>query len=519
MDKRLTTFENFYTTFIQPNLGDATWVNRFTPVINWFKVAVTSIDQGGTDVSAIALTPFSPNPHSVMTRNAWHNRRVSLHLNSIRNDHPAIVAGLNAAVTGLTTVGNNVQILQTSLQDQETARAAARAADRTFTQRYGTAAAAYMHELCVVGVDDDLPPLLRQLAASKDKSNDTAIINLAMFTAGNEDPYINSINTPRATPHLVSLLHAFNLIGIGVEIGDGLTPFATVCQGHPQSKSILELADQQQSMEAGNNSMSLADSAAFKVKDPRFPRTLIQVVDKLRAFKVQCQVILGDNHRFVRALDGGITTIAPQIYQLEATYQHSPKQAIMFGLRVIMWVQQSTFLYLRKVRDQEPPAPGARAPAIPLPDYEDLADKLSMGMHTLALPTIPEAWMELIKSQLPEYFNPEPARIRGGGPSDGGTPSGDTGRTVVINNQVDGSLKKRWVDSGNNTIKDMLAKGDNPTVPNYNNKTPICLSWCLKGRCTQGCARAAAHKHYGPALVKSVHELMTVCQVANPPQQ
>jgi len=121
--------------------------------------------------------------------------------------------------------------------------------------------------------------------------------------------------------------------------------------------------------------------------------------------------------------------------------------------------------------------------------------------------------------ELPEYFNPEPARIRGGGPGDGGTPSGDAGRTVVINNQADGSLKKRWVDSGNNTIKDMLTKGDNPEVPKYNNKTPICLSWCLKGRCTQGCARAAAHKHYGPALVKSVHDLMTVCQVANPPQQ
>ena len=513
------TYNGFYDTFIQPALADPVQTALIGPIIDWYKAAITSVDDNGTAVCAQSLTVVAPGPISDMNRQAWHASRVKRHMATIRKDAPALVAGLNNAVTGINDVGTNVATLQATIEAHETARADARAADRTFTQRYGTAAAAYMHKLCGVGGDDDLPPLLKQLAASKDKSNDTAIINLAMFTAGNADPFINPVNTPRATPHLVSLLRTFNLIGIGVEIGDGLTPFATICQGHPQSKSILELADQQQSMEAGNNSMSLADSAAFKVKDPRFPRSLIQVVDKLRAYKIQCQVILGANNRFVVALDQGITTILPQIYQLESTYQHNPKQAIMYGLRVIMWVQQSTFLYLRKVRDQEPVAPPARLPDVPLPDYEELADKLSMGMHNLALPTIPEAWMELIKSQLPEYFTQEPERIRGGGPGDSAGKQGSGGgKVVVINSKQDQSLKKRWVDSGHETIKELLSKGNNPDIPKYG-QTPVCLSWCLKGKCTSDCPRANAHKHYGDALVKQIHEVLTVCQVVGAPRQ
>ena len=122
------------------------------------------------------------------------------------------------------------------------------------------------------------------------------------------------------------MLRSFSLINVGVELGQGLTPFSVICQGHPQSKEVLDLAQSQQAVESGTNSITAAGAATFRVKDARFPRTLIQVSDKLRAFKIVAAVILGETNPYVTHLAAGLDILIPYLLQGESPF--TPKVAL-----------------------------------------------------------------------------------------------------------------------------------------------------------------------------------------------
>ena len=196
-------------------------------------------------------------------------------------------------------------------------------------------------------------------------------------------------------------------------------------------------------------------------------------------------------------------------------------EGIMIALRIIYYIQQSVFLHLRKLHDRDPTAAGA-APAPP--DFTTLADQLTMNMHTVALPVIPETWMEAIKSQLPEYFGEAPSAplIRGGGPGTGddeqggGRPRGQRS-TPVVNMRPNAALIQRWKDSGLNRIQDMLShyqgEGD-PPIPMYNDRIQACCNWFVKGKCKSDCLRGESHKPGNSALFAKFHGLMDQCQVA-----
>jgi hypothetical protein len=422
------------------------------------------------------------------------------------------IATANAAlVTGINNVSANINQLRTTMEDIETDKETRRTTPKTFTDKHGAQAAAFLHSLTGAAGDDQLPPLLQRLAANKDKSQDFATIDLALYNIGAGDPHINQVNMPRATPHMIALLRNFNFIGLGLELGQGLTPFAIQCQGHPQSKAVLDLAQQQQSVEAGNNTVTLSEATTFRLKDVRFPRTLIQVVDRLRAYKVVCQAIFGDTNTYVTSLNTGLNTLSPMIQQWESI--HAPKDALTFALRVMLWIQQASYLYWNRLREN---------PATPptLPDYEGLAHAICMGTHDMTLPRIPNTWMTEVRAQLPDIFpsntNPPAARIRGGG---GGTNTQNRNERArkVTNTQVDRTIKQRWTAAGEPTIRTILegytGTGD-PPIPEYSSGLPVCLNWACKGHCNDSCERKEAHKSYGPALTAKIKNLLDQCGLA-----
>jgi hypothetical protein len=85
-----------------------------------------------------------------------------------------------------------------------------------------------------------------------------------------------------------------------------------------------------------------------------------------------------------------------------------------------------------------------------------------------------------------------------------------------MNTNYQTSLKKRWQASGHGTIAQLLQAytgEDTPSVPMMGDQ-PICLSWILKGRCFDNCARANTHKQASQTVLAQVHTLLDACGVA-----
>ena len=132
-----------------------------------------------------------------------------------------------------------------------------------------------------IASDTDLPEVHTVLASYKERST---TINLALYAMAEHLPTINETNLPKCTAYLLNLFRTHDLVGNSIELGEGLNPFSIVCQGHPNTKDAITLAGQMETVETGGAAVSLSDAAVFKTKDGCFPKTYLQVVDKLWAF-------------------------------------------------------------------------------------------------------------------------------------------------------------------------------------------------------------------------------------------
>jgi len=504
------TPRQFYDAFIAP-LTPAELATYDSVCTWWEATCVKGQAVGANHVTTTSLfSVYVSPPHRPLVL-----RRVRL------KAHALLSAG-GLAGRKDDTITSSVERLRNTLELQETARAVARATPRTFSEKYGVDMATVLHRLCEVGADAQLPPLMRSLAACKEKSTETSIINMALLNAGQADPNINEINLPRCGPHLLSLLRNHNYVGLPLELGDGLTPFAVVCQGHPQTKDILELATKQVAMESGHNTINLSDADTFKVKDVRFPRTLNQISDKCRAFNTICQVTFGDTNPFVTGLRAGLDITLPQLLQLESLHAHNPRMAMMLGLRFMYWIQCQAFLYWRKMRVRLP-----GHPAVAQPDYETLADQFATNMHDQALPRLPDSWMTVVKAQLPELYPDNSSRIRGGGsgnnpPTSGGGTSGRSANLVRnLNSMV--SVVQKYVAGGFRSVNELLQRwknnhgGQAPRIPHCPPAGEVCLRWACTNECREDCPRKAAHVHYGNDIQAQICTLIDGATTAPAP--
>ena len=302
-----------------------------------------------------------------------------------------------------------------------------------------------------------------------------------------------------------------------MELGDGLNPFSVVCQGHPNTKDALALADKMATVESGASAISMDDASVFKTKDGRFPHTYGQVTDKLWAYALVVSVYTGPTSDLTTALVAGLVEASPLILQLESLYYHNKSQGLMIAIRVMLYFQRLVAHYFRKARS----APVGTD--VPVPDFDRLMDELRMQAYDF-LPRMPDTWMEVLKIQVPDVFQtPSPVpRLRGGGdpaPSGTRTPSARS----VMNVRFEAKLVSRWIrakgtQEGVHKLSDLRTKwqgeGAYECPKDTTHNMDMCLKYHLEKKCTETCPRAKTHRVLGNDQKVMFHAFLDKCQVA-----
>jgi hypothetical protein len=488
------TLENFQALILdRVRAGPGYNAADYTHLENWWKVATSLAADGSYPIACPSIQVRTVD----LAFRYWARRAMMGVLAPLPDVHTA----------GLTAVTAAVREVSHRLEDTETARRAEAAARQnvTFEERFGAATFNAVCRFVRQATHADLPEIHRVMASYDKRSRDQVTLNLALQNAAADVPAINETNLPKCTPYLLEILRNHSLIGNSMELGEGLNPFSVICHGHPNTKDILMLADQQSMVEAGS-SVGLSEALQFKTKDGRFPRTYLQASDKLWAFLLVIRVYFGDGHALTTALNASLTTVAPMLLQLESLFSSSPRQGMLVAIRVMAFYQRKVGLYLRRARDTPV------TDAVPAPDFESCADDLRMQSYD-SLPRIPDFWMDIIKSQIPELY-PQPAeRIRGGGPTDS---SSGSNQFVLAN--PDRKLIKRFKNSGLNTVGALKDGWDESThgpyvFPSVGGQE-ICLKCQYAGKCKKGCKNSASHVAYSGDVNKMLHGHLDKCGVA-----
>jgi hypothetical protein len=432
----------------------------------------------------------------------WVNRRV------IKEDlihvAPPIPAG---AITG-TVVQNAVGLLNATLTDQEAARVAREhaKANRTVTDRYGSHIASLLQDTCLADSDDMLPEIHRLLARNTESASDPTLLEGALLQArGVSLLPVAEGNSVQVSRHLVQLFRSHQVYSDGIVFGEGLSPFAITCKGHPnaaEAKRALEDAGQ---VERGA-SLTLADARAMAVSDARMPTMLQHLVDKLYGYSHVCDTYFGCTHPLAASLRSNALQLGPAITTL-GTYFGSPSSALRMGIRVVFYVQQLVFRWL-KTRRSTP-----RGTAVPIPDFEGLVS--DVGSFLLAaIPELPSSWHNMVlEENNAGPAEPDTRRLRGG--------AGTATEMTVHNARVNTPIKTRWAATGFTRTSQMTSKFIpdvqfatlQDAIPTFDDSKPICLNWAIKGKCSSNCPRKDTHKAMGVALVAATKKLMDRCQV------
>ena len=170
--------------------------------------------------------------------------------------------------------------------------------------------------------------------------------------------------------------------------------------------------------------------------------------------------------------------------------------------RVMFHLQQEYFAYLRVLAR-------SGAAASPAPTFSDLINKVTSSVVG-SLSPLPHAWYGNLHGN---------TRGRIGGGSQGG-PGGtsplreQSGMVKQVNAHADQGVLNRFRGYGHTSIKTIL--GDHEVVMPKHAGNDICLTWALKGECSNGCKRKAQHVRYGQAVTRQVHAMLDACGVANP---
>ena len=501
------TSTEFYTTFLQPVVdgGDVAAVTAIQQWINWWKVGATRRTPGA-DYQALTQTAEVLTPANQLLVQSFVTRRI-VETDLLRVAAPPAAGFLTNA--GMT---NAIQGLRDDLQAQETARVDYRTArnNLSFTDRYGVDISAAVHRLMIVADDVNLPEVHQALARNKESSRDYTLVDAALLQARAVTPLpVTDGNAPILTKHLLdNVFRRHNIHSLGTEFGEGLTPFAIVCKGHPGEKEARQRLEDSNSVERGG-STNLEDARAMSVSDARLPTELRHVVEKLYGFSLILDAYFGRTHILAQAVRNTAVRLGPIIQGLTG-YCDSPGSALVMGDRVLFAIQQYVFRWLRKRRDT------ADGTAVPAPDFDALVADVEAYLLE-GIPQLPGSWKRLIRESNDTPYEREglTPRIRGGG---GDGPAGGSSATAR-NPNVSMTLKNRWTASGHRTMSEMTANYTgsgswSDAVPKFADGAPACLKYHLTGYCSENCRRKSGHKQAGPRMIQDLGGFMGQCGVA-----
>lgn len=496
------TFQEFYQEFLHPVIHAAVPadVQRIRAWTDWWRVATTLVTVGGNDVCAVVQPTEAFSIADTRAVNGWLTRRV------VRTALLHVAAP--AAPGQLTNVGMRVALgtVNDTMTAHETARVGREAAksNRSVTTKFGRDIADMIQRVCEVDNDANLPEVHRSLARCTESSRESSILQAALLRSRATSPLpVSDVNQPMVTTHMLALFREHSIIASGVVMGEGLSPFAIICLGHPNAQDAKRKLEDANRVESGA-SLSLADARAIAVSDARVPQSLYHSVEKLYGFSIAVDTYFGNGHVLAVSVRQCVLDLGPAIMGL-GSYYDSPSEALKMALRIIFQVQQMVFRWLRCRRDTAP------ANAVAVPDFSGLV--MDVGAYLLSgVPQLPQSWSHLIREEDNTSREGGADRIRGGGGD------GNGGQATVVNTNLDTDIKGRWDRTGFDKTSEMTRNYTGPGasrdhIPKFRGGDSVCLNWCCKGRCSTRCPRAASHKDMGPTMIQSLHGFMDQCGV------
>ena len=271
-----------------------------------------------------------------------------------------------------------------------------------------------------------------------------------------------------------------------------------VCEGHAEA-----FANQKRIQNAiiaeGGTSLTLQDAESLTTSDVKFPPTAYFAGEKLFAWSVVVDVFHGvaaDVSTRVRAF---VIAVVPHLHTVQHILSDSPGQGLDMVCRVLFEAQQEYFRWANETAN-------GLAGVQPV-DFSKILG-LVQTSRVQSLCPLPSPWYEMVSAP-PRPSPPGVPAARTGG---GSGPTTRGGTAPAFNAHADQGLMTRFRDSGHSTINAMMA-GHSADIPKHNGQQ-VCLTWALKGECSQGCRRAGQHLRYGRATVQAIHALMDTCGVA-----
>ena len=260
---------------------------------------------------------------------------------------------------------------------------------KTFTGKYRDALAQCMHHLCNTPDDAGLPDVHNLLVKAPNKSHNYPIIQglIQEQTQASAVP-LPVTCAPLTTTKLVDqVFRNFCLGGNGLTFGQGLTPFAVVCEGQADVEDIRTKIKQATIAEAGT-SVSLDDVQRISTSDICFPTDARSAEEKLYGFSIIVDLFHGVGHPVATSIRAMAIQIGPSFHRLVSQYADSPAKGMDLICRVLYDIQQDYFTYVSQV------ASGA---CLPAPVFARLAN-LVHSFLVDSLSALPATWYNLVNA-------------------------------------------------------------------------------------------------------------------------
>ena len=492
------SLQHFAATFITPGINDpnvdvqAMW----TPVRDWFHAASTLTGPGQTTIRVHPV--IGAGPASILNLHAWTNRAKTEILRTVGLGGPGLTTA--AFDAGIATIQATMNDTHQARIDFDRARS-----QQTFTEKHGDTLAQRMYWLCGVADDDHLPEVHRLLAKSNSKARHYSILGsiLAERAQASTVP-LTYASAPIPTTKLVDdVFRTYQPSGTGVTFGQGLTPFAIVCEGHAEMTAVRKALRQTELAEAGT-SISLADAESITSTDVRFPTNAQVASEKLYGWSVTADVFHGPAHDIAVSIRGAVLDIAPALHRVVDTYADGGAAGMDLVCRVLFEMQQDYFAYATEL---------ANTGHATVPTFSRIKSAV-LSYRAESLSPLPAFWYTMVDA--PKHRNPknrDSTASSGRSTSTSGTRTSATGQREM-NPYADTYLMARFRDSGHTAISAMI-QGKDVTIPKHAG-SDCCLSWAYKGACSDVCKRKGAHKKYSRATIQELHKVLDDCGVPNP---
>ena len=196
-----------------------------------------------------------------------------------------------------------------------------------------------------------------------------------------------------------------------------------------------------------------------------------------------------------------VTIIVPCLHRLVAQMADTPAVGMDLVCRIMYELQQDYYQYLSLLAN----GGGGAAPT-----FAAIIQKVTT-YRADSLSPLPNQWYTLIEAGAPTNR----ARSPGTASRQPGTsPRQQSGTVPTSNAHADSRLMQRFRDSEHSSISAMIGARE-VDVPAYNGK-PVCLTWAIKGACSNSCKRKEQHVRYGRTINQKLHQLLDDCGVDNP---